>query len=138
MLNMIEHGQERTNPPLLIVHGLYGSARNWSVIAKRMSDQHHVIAVDQRNHGDSPWFDTHSYMDMAQDLAQVVEHNGAPMDIMGHSMGGKAAMVLALTRPDLVNRLLVADIAPVAYGHDQSQYIQAMQSIDLTHMEKRS
>jgi pimeloyl-ACP methyl ester carboxylesterase len=108
------------------------------VISKRMSDSRRVIAVDQRNHGDSPWFDTHSYLDMAQDLAQVVEHNGAPMDIVGHSMGGKAVLILALTRPDLVKRLLVADIAPVAYGHDQSQYIQAMQSIDLTHMEKRS
>ena len=138
MLNTLSYGNSTQLPDLLIVHGLYGSARNWSVINKRMSDSRRVIAVDQRNHGDSPWFDTHSYQDMAQDLAQVVEHNSAPMDIMGHSMGGKAAMVLALTRPDLVNRLLVADIAPVAYGHDQSQYIQAMQSIDLTHMEKRS
>ena len=64
MLNMIEHGQERANPPLLIVHGLYGSARNWGVIAKRLFDQHHVITVDQRNHGDSPWFDTHSYLSL--------------------------------------------------------------------------
>src|SRR6056300_695096 len=138
MLNTLSYGNSTQLPDLLIVHGLYGSARNWSVISKRMSDSRRVIAVDQRNHGDSPWFDTHSYLDMAQDLAQVVEHNSAPMDIMGHSMGGKAAMILALQRPDLVNRLLVADIAPVAYGHDQSQYIQAMQSIDLTHMEKRS
>ena len=138
MLNTLSYGNSTQLPDLLIVHGLYGSARNWSVISKRMSDSRRVIAVDQRNHGDSPWFDTHSYLDMAQDLAQVVEHNGAPMDIVGHSMGGKAAMIVALTRPDLVKRLLVADIAPVAYGHDQSQYIQAMQSIDLTHMEKRS
>jgi len=138
MLNTLSYGNSTQLPDLLIVHGLYGSARNWSVISKRMSDSRRVIAVDQRNHGDSPWFDTHSYLDMAQDLAQVIEHNGAPMDIVGHSMGGKAAMILALTRPDLVKRLLVADIAPVAYGHDQSQYIQAMQSIDLTHMEKRS
>ena len=138
MLNTLSYGNSTQLPDLLIVHGLYGSARNWSVISKRMSDSRRVIAVDQRNHGDSPWFDTHSYLDMAQDLAQVVEHNGAPMDIVGHSMGGKAVLILALTRPDLVKRLLVADIAPVAYGHDQSQYIQAMQSIDLTHMEKRS
>jgi len=138
MLNTLSYGNSTQLPDLLIVHGLYGSARNWSVISKRMSDSRRVIAVDQRNHGDSPWFDTQSYLDMAQDLAKVVEHNGAPMDIVGHSMGGKAVMILALTRPDLVKRLLVADIAPVAYGHDQSQYIQAMQSIDLTHMEKRS
>ena len=138
MLNMIEHGQERANPPLLIVHGLYGSARNWGVIAKRLSDQHHVIAVDQRNHGDSPWFDTHSYIDMANDLIMVAQHLGRPLNVVGHSMGGKAAMVMALMRPDLVNRLLVADIAPIAYGHDQSQYIQAMQAVNLTRVHKRS
>ena len=138
MLNMIEHGQERANPPLLIVHGLYGSARNWGVIAKRLSDQHHVITVDQRNHGDSPWFDTHSYIDMANDLIAVAQHIGRPLNVVGHSMGGKAAMVMALMRPDLVNRLLVADIAPIAYGHDQSQYIQAMQAVDLTRVHKRS
>ncbi len=138
MLNMIEHGQERANPPLLILHGLYGSARNWGVIAKRLSDQHHVIAVDQRNHGDSPWFDTHSYIDMANDLITVAQHIGRPLNVVGHSMGGKAAMVVALMRPDLVDRLLVADIAPIAYGHDQSQYIQAMQAVDLTRVHKRS
>ena len=138
MLNMIEHGQERANPPLLILHGLYGSARNWGVIAKRLSDQHHVIVVDHRNHGDSPWFDTHSYIDMANDLITVAQHIGRPLNVVGHSMGGKAAMVVALMRPDLVNRLLVADIAPIAYGHDQSQYIEAMQAIDLTRVHKRS
>ena len=84
MLNTLLYGNSTQLPDLLIVHGLYGSARNWSVINKRMSDSRRVIAVDQRNHGDSPWFDTHSYLDMAQDLAQVVEHNSAPMDIMGH------------------------------------------------------
>ena len=138
MLNMNEHGQERATPPLLIIHGLYGSARNWGVIAKRLSDQHYVIAVDQRNHGDSPWFDTHSYIDMANDLIKVAQHIGRPLNVVGHSMGGKAAMVMALMRPDLVNRLLVADIAPIAYGHDQSQYIQAMQAVDLTQVHKRS
>lgn len=138
MLNIIEHGLERANPPLLIIHGLYGSARNWSVIAKRLSDQHYVTAVDQRNHGDSQWFDTHTYIDMANDLIEVAQHIGRPLNVVGHSMGGKAAMVLALLRPDLVNRLLVADIAPIAYGHDQSQYIKAMQSVDLTRVQKRS
>ena len=138
MLNMIEHGSEQTTPPLLIVHGLYGSARNWGAISKRLSDQYHVIAVDQRNHGDSPWFDTHSYIDMANDLIEVAQHIERPLNLVGHSMGGKTAMIMALMRPDLVNRLLVADIAPIAYGHDQSQYIQAMQAVDLTRVYKRS
>ncbi|MEK9912208.1 MAG: alpha/beta fold hydrolase [Candidatus Puniceispirillum sp.] len=138
MLKMIKYGQKGATPPLLIVHGLYGSARNWGVIAKRLSDEHQTITVDQRNHGDSPWFETHSYIDMANDLITVAQHIGRPLNVVGHSMGGKAAMVMALMRPDLVNRIIVADIAPIAYGHDQSQYIQAMQAVDLRRVHKRS
>ncbi len=138
MLNMISHGTRSARPGLLIVHGLYGSGRNWGVIAKRLSDSRHVVAVDMRNHGESPWSDTHSYADLAADLAQVIESLEGPYDVLGHSMGGKAAMVLALTRPDLVNRLIVADIAPVAYEHSQIQYVRAMQAVDLSRVSKRS
>ncbi len=138
MLNTLEYGHRTDQPDLLIVHGLYGSGRNWGAISKRMAQTRRVVAVDQRNHGASPWFKTHSYEDMAADLAEVIEAQTGPMDVLGHSMGGKAAMVLALTRPDLVNRLIVADIAPVAYAHDQSQHITAMKSVDLSKVEKRS
>ena len=138
MLNTILHGTEGAKPPLLIVHGLYGSGRNWGVIAKRLSDERQVIAVDQRNHGDSPWTERHGYEDMAGDLAEVIEAHGGKADVLGHSMGGKAAMVLALTRPELVNRLILADIAPVAYDHSQIQYIEAMRAVDLGSIEKRS
>ena len=138
MLNVIEHGKRTDRPGMLIVHGLYGSARNWGVIAKRLSETRQVVAVDMRNHGLSPWYDTHSYPDMAEDLAQVLEGLDGPFDVLGHSMGGKAAMVLALARPELVNRLIVADIAPVAYGHSQIQYIEAMKTVDLDKVERRS
>lgn len=138
MLNFIRHGRATDRPPLFIVHGLYGSARNWGVIAKRMSDRSEVIAVDQRNHGDSGWQDSHSYEDMAADLAALIDHIGGPVDLVGHSMGGKAAMVLALTRPDLVNQLVIADIAPVAYTHSQLPYIHAMRAVDLDKVVKRS
>ncbi len=138
MLNQIVHGEKTDQPSLLIVHGLYGSGRNWGVIAKRLSDRRQVVAVDQRNHGFSPWCDSHSYEDMADDLAEVIEAQGAPMDVLGHSMGGKAAMVLSLKYPNLVNRLVVADIAPVPYGHTQIQYIKAMRAVDLSKVEKRS
>ena len=138
MLNRIEHGTPTERPGLVIVHGLYGSARNWGVIAKRLSDSRHVVAVDMRNHGASPWFETHSYEDLTGDLAEVIESLEGPYDVLGHSMGGKAAMVLALTRPELVNRLIVADIAPVTYGHSQLQYIKAMQAVDLRAVERRS
>ncbi|WP_238364229.1 alpha/beta fold hydrolase [Mesobacterium pallidum] len=138
MLNMLTHGAETGAPPLVIVHGLYGSARNWGVIAKRLSDRGLVVAVDQRNHGDSPRSDRHGYEDMAGDIAEVCESLGRPVDLLGHSMGGKAAMVMAVTRPALVRRLVVADIAPVAYEHDQTRYIHAMRAVDLGQVERRS
>jgi pimeloyl-ACP methyl ester carboxylesterase len=138
MLNAIRHGTSSDAPPLLIAHGLYGSARNWGAVAKRLAGPREVIAVDMRNHGASPWHDTHGYPEMAADLARVIKADGGPADVLGHSMGGKAAMVLALTRPELVNRLIVADIAPVAYGHSQIQYIEAMKAVDLDRVGKRS
>ena len=131
MLNTITHGSETDAPPLVIAHGLYGSARNWGVIAKRLSDTRLVVAVDMRNHGHSAWTDSHTYEEMADDLAEVIGELGGTADIIGHSMGGKAAMILALQEPGLVNRLVVADIAPVAYDHDQLPLIKAMQALDL-------
>lgn len=139
MLNLIHHpaAQAPSHPPLLIAHGLFGSARNWGVIARRLADSRDVYAVDMRNHGDSPRATSHSYPDLAADLAEVIRHIGAPADLLGHSMGGKAAMQLALTQPDLIRRLIVADIAPVAYTHDQTRHIDAMRALDLTNLTTR-
>jgi esterase len=123
--------------PLVIAHGLYGSGRNWGVIARRLADQRDVVAVDMRNHGASGWTASHSYPELAEDLAKVIASLGGKVDLLGHSMGGKAAMQLALTHPDMVRRLVVADIAPVAYGHDQTQHIKAMRSLDLTGLHTR-
>ncbi len=125
-------------PPLLIVHGLYGSARNWGVIARHLARGRTVLAVDQRNHGQSPRAPSQSYADMAEDLAEVIAAHGGTADVLGHSMGGKAAMQLALTRPDCVRKLVVADIAPVAYGHDQSRHIAAMRGLDLVGLTSRA
>jgi pimeloyl-ACP methyl ester carboxylesterase len=127
-----------TAPPLLVVHGLFGSARNWGAMAKRLATGRRVVSVDMRNHGASPWQATHGYDDLAADLAGVIAAEGAPMDVLGHSMGGKAAMVLALTRPALVRRLVVGDIAPVAYGHTQMHLIDAMRGLDLAQVTRRS
>jgi pimeloyl-ACP methyl ester carboxylesterase len=138
MLNQILHGTPTDRPPLLIAHGLYGSARNWGVIAKRLSDERQVVAVDMRNHGFSPWSADHRYPDLAADLAEVIAAFGGKMDVLGHSMGGKAAMTLALGHPERVNRLIVADIAPVAYTHTQLPFIKAMRAVDLDSVERRS
>ena len=138
MLNVVLHGTRTDRPPLLIAHGLFGSARNWGVIAKRLSDTREVIAVDMRNHGESLWHDRHQYLDLADDLAAVIEDHGGVADVVGHSMGGKAAMALALTYPNHVAKLVIADIAPVAYGHSQVHLIHAMRGIDPTAITKRS
>ena len=140
MLNILRHpaATPTSAPPLLIAHGLFGSGRNWGVIARRLADRREVLAVDMRNHGDSPSFATQSYADMAADLAEVVAAHGGRADVLGHSMGGKAAMLLALTEGDMVNRLVVADIAPVAYSHDQTQHIVAMRGLDLSGLTSRA
>ncbi len=138
MLHRIEHNIDGPGTPLLIAHGLFGSGRNWGVIAKRLSNERPVIAVDMRNHGASLHDPAHDYPDLAADLAEVIDHYGAPMEVLGHSMGGKAAMALALAHPDHVARLIIADIAPVTYSHSQSQHIEAMRAVDLTQVSRRS
>jgi pimeloyl-ACP methyl ester carboxylesterase len=132
------YGPATEHRPLLIVHGLFGSQRNWSAIAKRLALHRQVVTVDLRNHGQSPWSPTHDYPAMAADLARVITAHAGRMDVLGHSMGGKAAMTLALTEPDRVGRLIVADIAPVAYRHNQMQYVNAMRGIDLSGVTRRS
>ena len=121
----------------MIVHGLYGSARNWGVISKRLSDEREVFAIDQRNHGDSLWRETQSYFDMAGDLQEFLKHFGS-MAVLGHSMGGKAAMVLSILDSNLVEKLIIADIAPVSYSHDNTQYIRAMKKIQLDRLATRT
>lgn len=137
MLSYSEFGDHGA-PALMIVHGLYGSGRNWSVIAKRLSDEFRVFTVDLRNHGLSPRTVTHSYPEMAADLAELIDRLGGPIHLIGHSMGGKAVMTLALSQAERVDRLIVADIAPVAYAHSQMRYIHAMQAVDLETVTRRS
>lgn len=140
MLTQIRHPAETASdrPALVIAHGLFGSARNWGVIARRLARSQDVVAVDMRNHGTSPRAATQSYADMAGDLAEVILSLGGKADLLGHSMGGKAAMHLALTQGDLLRKLVVADIAPVAYDHDQSRHIHAMRGLDLTDLATRA
>jgi pimeloyl-ACP methyl ester carboxylesterase len=135
-LHAVRHGEGAPGTPLLIAHGLFGSARNWGVIAKRLSDARPVTAVDMRNHGASPFTDTHGYDDLAADLAGAL--GDGPADVLGHSMGGKAAMILALSHPERVRRLVVADIAPVGYGHSQGHLIEAMRAVDPAAVSRRS
>ncbi|MBD0271009.1 MAG: alpha/beta fold hydrolase [Acetobacteraceae bacterium] len=129
LLNTVEAG---TGDPLVILHGLFGAARNWGAIGKRLSARRRVLAMDLRNHGASPRADAMDYASMAADVAETAEAAGAvPAAVLGHSMGGKAAMALALTRPGAVSRLLVADIAPVPYPPRQARIVAAMRAVPL-------
>ena len=140
MLHMISHGPENgseAGTPLIIAHGLFGSGRNWGVIAKRLANHRRVIALDMRNHGASPWSEDHSYHALAADIEEVATTLDQPVDLLGHSMGGKAAMVAALSGAP-IRRLIVADIAPVGYSHSQQPIIDAMQSVPLDHITNRA
>lgn len=138
MLNLVRYPGPLDQPPLIIAHGLFGSARNWGAVSKRLAEKRPVVAVDLRNHGDSFRDPDQSYEAMADDLAEVVAAEGGRADVLGHSMGGKAAMTLGLRQPARVGRLVVADIAPVAYSHSQLDYVQAMQAVDLSRVTRRS
>ncbi|MFT5127714.1 MAG: esterase [Rhodothermales bacterium] len=121
--------------PLVIVHGLFGSSRNWMSITPKLAEQRRVIAVDLRNHGDSP-HDAHmSLADLADDLADLLDE---PADFLGHSLGGKAAMILALKQPEKVRRLIVVDIAPASYPAVHTRTIAAMQSVPLCEIRARA
>lgn len=121
-----------SGPPLLILHGLFGSGGNWRGVARELAATHRVLMVDLRNHGASPWADSMGYLEMADDVKRLIEREGLQQPaVMGHSMGGKTAMALALMYPDLVGRLIVVDIAPVGYSDRLSPFAEAMRGIDM-------
>jgi pimeloyl-ACP methyl ester carboxylesterase len=126
-------------PPLVILHGLFGSSRNWASIARRLGETHRVFAVDLRNHGASPWAETMDYAEMAEDVrAFLARHGLADATVMGHSMGGKTAMRLALEHGGEVGRLIVVDIAPVAYAHTHHPLVEALLAVDLATAGRRA
>ena len=102
-----------SGPPLVILHGLFGSQRNWQSMAEWLASHYRVFACDLRNHGDSPWAPSMRFEEMADDLEALIEEKGlAPATVLGHSVGGKTAMLTALRHPDVVDALIVVDIAP--------------------------
>lgn len=118
---------------LVLVHGLFGAARNLGILTRALSQGAKVIALDLRNHGESPHGLPMDFATMAQDVAETLASLGVERaGIVGHSLGGKTAMALALTRPEMVAKLVVMDIAPIAYDHDYDGYVTAMLAMQLT------
>lgn len=128
-----------SGPALAILHGLFGSGRNWSGIAQRLAARHRVIALDLRNHGGSPWAEAMDYGELAGDVHATLRALGCRrFALIGHSMGGKVAMMAALLDGGEVERLVVVDIAPVAYPPRHLGYAQAMRAVDLAAVRRRS
>jgi pimeloyl-ACP methyl ester carboxylesterase len=126
-------------PPLTILHGLFGSGRNWRSIAQHLAARHRVVTFDLRNHGASPWADGMSYGEMVEDLRASLRSRGIERAaLLGHSMGGKVAMLTALLHPGEVDRLVVVDIAPAANPPTLLAYIRAMRAVDLSGVRRRN
>ena len=125
--------------PLVIVPGLFGSTTNWRGLGRKLGEHLPVIVVDQRNHGKSPHADSNNYFDMASDLLEFIDYQGIDrINLCGHSMGGKVAMVFSLLYPQRVESLVVLDIAPTEYVHSHAPYLEKMMSIELKSLESRS
>jgi pimeloyl-ACP methyl ester carboxylesterase len=137
-------------PHVVFVHGLFGQGKNWTTIAKGLSDRHRVTLLDLPNHGHSPWTDRVDYLDMAELVAAELRTLGEPATLVGHSMGGKVAMQLALRHPELLRALVVVDVAPSDYPEfggrtddpDEEAtpfagFIAAMRDLDLDRLQSR-
>ena len=135
-LNFKEYGEGK---PLVILHGLFGSLDNWFSLAKAFADNHHVYLVDQRNHGQSPHSDSHTYDEMADDLVEFFEeHNLKDAVLVGHSMGGKTAMRFAADHSELLSKLVVVDMGVKQYPVHHDLIIRSMQALDLKNISSRS
>ena len=139
-LHTLQYGEGEDS--IVFLHGLFGQGRNWNTIGKALAGEHRITLVDLPNHGRSPWTDRIDYVQMAdivaeQVLAPLVARG--PVTLVGHSMGGKVAMMAALRHRELVQRLVVVDMAPVKYAtaREFSRYIATMHALDLATLSSR-
>lgn len=127
-----------SGPPVVVLHGLFGAGRNWLSVARRLAERYTFHLVDLRNHGRSPHTQSMTYLDMVADVRALLDALALDACILvGHSMGGKAAMTMALSEPAGIARLINIDIAPVAYRDRFAQMISAMRALDLATVRRR-
>jgi len=138
MAKLLNYQQLGNGKDIILIHGLFGRLENLNMVAKALAENYRVTSVDVRNHGDSFHHSLMDYPAMAQDIVEVMQYlaiNSAT--VLGHSMGGKIAMELALTSPELVEKLIIADIAPVEYPPHHSEIITGLKSLDLSQLTQR-
>lgn len=130
-----------TGPRVAFLHGLFGQGRNWTGVGKALADAARVLLVDLPDHGRSPWSAKFSYSGLAERVAGFLTARapGEAWTLVGHSMGGKVAMLVALIRPELVQRLCVVDVSPVTSPAVGSfdHYVEALRGLDLTGVDDR-
>ena len=135
----LNYSSSGSGQPLVVLHGLFGSGRNWQSHARRLAQAFQVINVDLRNHGQSFHTDEMNYPAMAGDVARLIRQlDIGPCHLLGHSMGGKVAMALALGEAELVADLVIADIAPVVYAHDHDELVDAALGLTLDAIASRA
>lgn len=124
--------------PMIILHGLFGSSDNWLTVSKRLGEFRKLYIVDLRNHGQSPQNSVFDYDGMVEDLEYFIQQQGLDKpDILGHSLGGKVAMKFAAVHPDLLDKLIVVDIAPRAYPIHHDTILEGLNGIDIVSLESR-
>src|SRR5215211_3074450 len=142
-LHSVQFGE--VGPEVVFLHGLFGQGKNWTAIAKALADSYRVVLVDLPNHGRSAWTEHFSYPDTAASIAQLIrerrsDNTSLAVAVVGHSMGGKVAMALALLYPALVERLCVVDVSPVRYSTQATfaEFIRGMRQLDLDQLPDRA
>ena len=125
--------------PLIILHGLFGQSDNWNTLARQFSENNlQVFTLDLRNHGLSQWSDEMNYQVMSEDVFEfITDNNLKDAIVLGHSMGGKVAMHLAFNHPNVLDKLIIADIAPKYYPAHHQQVFLALQHIDFSLVKTR-
>ncbi len=138
MLNLF-YRESGVGPPLLILHGLFGSSDNWASLAKKLAENYHVFLIDQRNHGQSPHTNEWNYSLMAQDIEDFcIQRKLSNVFIVGHSMGGKTLMRLAELYPERIHKMMVIDIAPRYYPVHHQVILNALNLVNLNEISSRT
>tara|TARA_B100000795_G_C22804811_1_gene444168 strand:+ start:3891 stop:4661 length:771 start_codon:yes stop_codon:yes gene_type:complete len=132
--NLILHSTIKgKGAPLLILHGYFGMSDNWKSLGNQFSEKYQVHLIDQRNHGRSFHADAFSYEVLVDDLYQYIQHHQLEgIYLIGHSMGGKTAMLFAITYPELVDKLIIVDISPKEYQPHHTEILAGLNAVDFS------
>ena len=136
---LLHYNQSGSGDPLVILHGLFGSSKNWQSLARQFAENYTVYNIDLRNHGSSFHDAAMDYRVMSEDVSGLLRHLGLQTCyLLGHSMGGKVAMTLAASGSELIDKMIIADIAPVAYSRNYDNLIDPILSISLSGISRRN